>query len=706
MQDCKYKKEQKIVSYNGGEDWQNVMPEEFRKGDLIEADSPDCAVIETMYRWRVLDGIFICEDKVKYESEIMDESYDGGSTWYPSYPTQYRKGSEVGYDADYCGYKGKGHYDVEPTKSSECPKGQFWDGRKCYHMVSSFDPMKNTKCSDENSVITTADTRYRTISGYTASLRAYSIGSCTTEIGYGAFSGQTSLTSCTFEADSQLTTIANNAFRGCSGLTSIDIPSGVTSIGNSAFTSCYSLTSVTIPSGVTNINDYVFSECNRISSVTIPDSVRMIGVSSFAGCSSLTSVTIPSGVTSIGNGAFWGCGNIENVTVNAVIPPTLGSNVFGGIYRPYSIYVPCSSMDLYVTASSWSDYASKILPIPPCEIVYKIITTASTGEILYMDCNSSSVLTKAEVDEVKDSYYSFSAVIGTCVTEIESSAFTSSRLTSIDIPDSVTTIGNRVFYSSTRLTSIDIPSGVTSIGYSAFTYCTGLTGVTVEATTPPTLGNDAFKRTNDCPIYVPCESLNTYKSASGWSTYTSRIQALPCPPKWVATYSDSHTESAECADSSVILWNEITRTNLVSVQIGSCVWGLNGESFYAATGLTSVTIPNSVTSIGNEVFSNCISLTTIDIPNSVIQINKEAFYYCIGLTSVIIGTGITTIGSAVFMDCSSLTSVIIYAITPPTLGSSVFDGSSCQIYVPSGSVNTYKAASGWSTYASRIQPIT
>jgi len=72
---------------------------------------------------------------------------------------------------------------------------------------------------------------------------------------------------------------------------------------------------------------------------------------------------------------------------------------------------------------------------------------------------------------------------------------------------------------------------VTSIGNEAFDSCRSLTSVTVEATTPPTLSTDAFNSTNNCPIYVPCDSVDTYKAASGWSTYASRIQAIPgsCP---------------------------------------------------------------------------------------------------------------------------------------------------------------------------------
>ena len=100
-------------------------------------------------------------------------------------------------------------------------------------------------------------------------------------------------------------------------------------------------------------------------------------------------------------------------------------------------------------------------------------------------------------------------------------------LTSIDIPNSVTSIPNEAFQECIGLTSCTIGSGVTSIGDAAFWECNGLTSITVEATTPPTLGSQSFDYSNSCPIYVPSASVETYKSASGWSNYASRIQAIP-----------------------------------------------------------------------------------------------------------------------------------------------------------------------------------
>ena len=125
------------------------------------------------------------------------------------------------------------------------------------------------------------------------------------------FEGCSGLTSITIP--SSVTSLSESCFKGCSGLTSITIPSSVTSLGWGCFSSCSGLTSITIPSSVTSLSDFCFDECSGLTSITIPSSVTSLGDYCFYSCSGLTSITIPSSVTSLGNSCFAYCRNLENV---------------------------------------------------------------------------------------------------------------------------------------------------------------------------------------------------------------------------------------------------------------------------------------------------------------------------------------------------------------------------------------------------------
>lgn len=218
-----------------------------------------------------------------------------------------------------------------------------------------------------------------------------------------------------------------------------------------------------------------------------------------------------------------------------------------------------ASNDIFISAN----YAELGMSKSELESWFKENACGSTGgcdvpsnlsEWTYDDNGNitSMVYTAATIPDNAYHYGKLTDVtIGSGVTSIGAYAFTSCRsLTSITIPDSVTSmgqfafngcsglrsvtigsgvtsIGDSAFYRCTDLTSINIPSGITNIGQQAFRYCTSLTSVTCLATTPPTMLNSVFDNTNNCPIYVPAASVDAYKAATNWSTYASRIQAIP-----------------------------------------------------------------------------------------------------------------------------------------------------------------------------------
>ena len=227
----------------------------------------------------------------------------------------------------------------------------------------------------------------------------------------------------------------------------------------------------------TEITDKSWGWCYELIDISnIPKTVTSIGVSAFLGCK-FSDFIIPNSVTSIGNYAFQNCNKLTNVTIGKNVI-TIGDYAFKNCTSLTSIDIPNS--------------------------------VTSIDNDAFSNCNKLTNVT-----------------IGKNVITIGDDAFYScTSLTSIDIPDSVTSIGMSAFKYCSGLTSVTIGNGVTSIIGESFKYCSSLTSITIQATTPPTLGSYAFDSTNNCPIYVPAESVDAYKTASGWSSYADRIQSI------------------------------------------------------------------------------------------------------------------------------------------------------------------------------------
>ena len=343
-----------------------------------------------------------------------------------------------------------------------------------------------------------------------------------TFIGGDAYKDCSGLTSITIP--NSVTSIGDNAFMGCSGLTSVAFGNGITSIGSCAFLNCSGLTSITIPNSVTFIDESAFSGCDGLTSVNIsdikswcsisfnggvanplrqakhlylngkeikdliiPNNVTSIGSYAFLGCCGLTSITIPNSVTSIGYGAFYGCDGLTSITI-----PNSVTSVSG------CTFMECSGLTSVTIGNG--------------------VTTIS-GDA-FANCTGLT-----------------SIIIPNNVTTISDLAFSGcSGLTSVTIPNCVNSIGSSAFAACSGMKSIIIGSGMRNIYSWAFANCSELTDVycLAEKISFGSLGSNsegiktaynAFKDSNFeyATLHVPAASLEDYKNIEPWKNFQNIV---------------------------------------------------------------------------------------------------------------------------------------------------------------------------------------
>ena len=308
-------------------------------------------------------------------------------------------------------------------------------------------------------------------------LASVEIGNSVEEIGFYAFSNCTRLASIIIPDSA--TNIGDYAFRGCKNLTSIEIGNSVEEIGFYAFSNCTRLASITIPDSVTSIGSYAFSGCTNLASVEIGNSLEEIGFYAFSNCTRLASIIIPDSVTSIGDYAFSGCTNLESVEISNSVKE-IGFYAFSNCTRLASIIIPDS-------VTSIGDYAfsgcTNLESITISDSVTNIGENAFYNTSYYNNSTNwkNGVLYIGNhLIAAKDTLsgkYTIKSGTKTIATE---GFYNCTSLTSINIPDSLTSIGSSAFSGCTGLTSLIISDSIINIGASAFYGCTNLVSVTIS----------------------------------------------------------------------------------------------------------------------------------------------------------------------------------------------------------------------------------
>ena len=478
-----------------------------------------------------------------------------------------------------------------------------------------------------------------------------------------------------------LTTIPNFSFYNYTSLSRINIPSIVTSIGYNVFSQCKALAiDINLPN-LTSIDYHAFSG-SGILSFSAPLLTKLSGVNIFDGCKALRTVSIPA-VTSIANKVFKGCTALETVDASSVT--TMSYDVFNG----------CSSLKKVVLGAITSiDYNA----FNGCKALEEVVITNETpgtlGSGVFGNTNNTFVIyvPDASVDAYKaatnwstyaDRIYPLSvyeagglenvitfadpAVEAICLANYDTDGngvFMKSEA------EAVTSL-NRIFQGNTEIVSFDELNdfkGVTTINTNEFKGCTSLTSIGLENITK--VGNDGAW------------------NAGAFDGCTSLERAIMPNVTEIANYSFSKCSSlAEAYMPNVTL-------------IGSAAF--NGTQIGG-----SHTIPHCKT-IGASAFRQ--TLVTQIIAPSVTTFggswDSGSFANCTSLVNVMLRDA-TTLGERTFVSCTALQSVVFAADTPPSLHSALFSSTNgtFKIYVPDASVDTYKAETNWSTYASRIFPI-
>lgn len=353
-------------------------------------------------------------------------------------------------------------------------------------------------------------------------------------LGSALFSGCTALQTCVLP--SGLSVIPGNTFSGCISLSEIILPSSITTIGNFAFNNCSSLTEINFPASLTSLGSGSFQR-SGLTSVSIPDGIAAVLINTFYKCTNLVTVSLPDTVKTIGQRAFEDCGKLESISFGNSLEQ-IGATAFLNCTMLTAIEFPetlhtlsagafnnCSAIETLhfpATLVNLIDYPLMGLASLTSYTVHSgnPVFTSQDGVLFNKD---ASRLISYPSNKVETSYTPPASV-----RVIGEAAFESQQhLQSVVLNDGLTTVEWYAFWDARALTSVVLPESILEVNEGAFMDCPQLSLVTVFASAVPIAGGYLFSGTDSSlSIRVPASSVDSYKSAAGWSEYSARITAI------------------------------------------------------------------------------------------------------------------------------------------------------------------------------------
>ena len=553
--------------------------------------------------------------------------------------------------------------------------------------------------------------------------------------------------------------IGDAAFAKCRSLQELTLPESLGIIGDSAFFHNQNLRSLVLPLSLRRIGESAFERCQNLASVALPDSLEIVPFRAFANCG-LESICIGAGTDSLAAQAFaQNTGLKEVVLLNPALQNVDASTFSGMDLGRLTLHVPHGSMGFYRDHAFWGRFGNievsdtvRDEPEAPGSyptdfwvdgIFYQTLPDTLTVAVGY------EFGSRYEGDIVIPDYVEYEGRRFK-VTEIGMWAFEGdTTLTSVHLPSTLKVIGAAAF-ALTRLTEVEIPDSVLEVGSLAFSDCDSLLSVEIGRSVK-TIGNFAFdncKKIESIDLPDGLENLGSFAFA-----YCMSLDSIVLP-SGIVDIKESTFYS--CHDLKTIRFSDAVHTigprafhecvSLTSFSMPSALDSLGEEAFEDCWMLDSVHLPDAVRHIGEGTFAGCLSmeslewssrllsigdyalaycqsLAEVDLPSSLRSIGMSAFDHCqslkqvdwpmvdilpdsvfkscLALEKVSLPEEVDTIQPFAFGDCSALASVWVYRLEPPYVFEGGFEGvdkQNCVLVVPEGSKERYAAAPVWEDF--------